>query len=50
LPTLDGAATARASFVAPDVDSAQAIHLILAVTDQGTPPLTRYRRVIVTVK
>ncbi|MEI2723096.1 MAG: nucleoside hydrolase-like domain-containing protein [Verrucomicrobiota bacterium] len=49
LPTLDGAATAQASFVAPDVDSAQAIHLILAVTDQGTPPLTRYRRVIVTV-
>jgi len=49
LPTLDGAATAQAAFVAPDVDSAQAVHLILAVTDQGTPPLTRYRRVIVTV-
>ncbi|HUR57592.1 MAG TPA: nucleoside hydrolase-like domain-containing protein [Opitutaceae bacterium] len=25
------------------------MHLILAVTDRGTPPLTRYRRVIVTV-
>lgn len=25
------------------------IHIILAVTDQGTPPLTRYQRVIITV-
>ena len=25
------------------------MHVILAVTDQGTPPLTRYQRVIVTV-
>jgi hypothetical protein len=25
------------------------MHIILAVTDRGTPPLTRYRRVIVTV-
>jgi hypothetical protein len=25
------------------------MHIILAVTDQGTPRLTRYRRVIVTV-
>ena len=25
------------------------MHIILAVTDQGTPPLTRYQRVIVTV-
>lgn len=26
------------------------MHVILAVTDHGTPRLTRYRRVIVTVK
>jgi hypothetical protein len=26
------------------------LHLILAVTDRGTPPLTRYQRVIVTVE
>lgn len=38
-----------ASFVAPMVDSAQTIHTIVAVSDQGLPPLTRYRRVIVTV-
>jgi hypothetical protein len=34
---------------APIVDSAQTIHFILKVTDKGTPPLTRYKRVIVTV-
>ena len=27
----------------------ETMHIILAVTDQGTPPLTRYQRVIVTV-
>jgi hypothetical protein len=26
------------------------MHIVLAVTDHGTPPLTRYRRVIVTVQ
>lgn len=49
LPTLDSAASAQASFVAPNVNSTQAIHLILVVSDQGSPPLTRYHRVIVTV-
>jgi len=34
---------------APVVDSVQTIHFILKVTDKGTPPLTRYKRVIVTV-
>ena len=34
---------------APVVDSVKTIHFILAVTDKGTPPLTRYKRVIVTV-
>jgi len=28
----------------------QPIHLILQVTDDGTPPLTRYQRVIITCK
>ena len=27
----------------------ETMHIILAVTDQGTPPLTRYQRVIVTI-
>jgi len=34
---------------APFVDSIQTIHFILKVIDKGTPPLTRYKRVIVTV-
>jgi hypothetical protein len=34
---------------APVVDTAQTIHFILKVTDKGTPSLTRYKRVIVTV-
>jgi len=34
---------------APVVDSVQTVHFILKVTDKGTPPLTRYKRVIVTV-
>lgn len=34
---------------APVVDSVVTIHFILSVTDKGTPPLTRYKRVIVTV-
>ncbi|MEM7658099.1 MAG: nucleoside hydrolase-like domain-containing protein, partial [Bacteroidota bacterium] len=33
-----------------DALGGQSIHLILAVTDDGTPSLTRYQRVIVTVK
>ncbi|HLI92579.1 MAG TPA: nucleoside hydrolase-like domain-containing protein [Puia sp.] len=34
---------------APVVDSPATIHFILKVTDKGTPALTRYKRVIVTV-
>ena len=36
-------------FTAPVVDSPQTIHFILKVTDKGTPALSRYKRVIVTV-
>ena len=35
--------------VAPQVESPKTIHFILKVTDKGTPALTRYQRVIVTV-
>jgi len=34
---------------APVVDSPKTVHFILKVTDKGTPALTRYKRVIVTV-
>lgn len=39
----------NASFVAPKVLQPQTIHIILKVTDNGKLPLTRYKRVIVTV-
>jgi hypothetical protein len=41
----------RASFIVPTrrVLRPGTIHIVLAVTDNGTPALTRYRRVIVTV-
>ncbi|GAB2528630.1 DUF1593 domain-containing protein [Spirosoma aerophilum] len=41
---------AKASFTVPaDAAPGQTIHLILEVTDAGTPTLTRYQRVIATV-
>ncbi|HRI11371.1 MAG TPA: DUF1593 domain-containing protein [Verrucomicrobiota bacterium] len=36
-------------FRAPTVDSRETIHLILSVSDRGTPPLTRYSRVVIRV-
>jgi len=38
-----------ATFTAPKVKKVGTIHIILAVTDDGTPSLTRYQRVIVNV-
>ena len=35
--------------VAPKVDKPETVHFILRVTDKGTPPLSRYKRVVVTV-
>ena len=37
------------SVVPPNAVPGQTIHMILEVTDDGTPALTRYQRVIVTV-
>jgi len=37
------------SFTAPKVEKPETLHLILRVTDKGTPALTRYKRVLVTV-
>ncbi|EMI25232.1 DUF1593 domain-containing protein [Rhodopirellula europaea] len=36
--------------VAPEVSDTETMHFILKVTDKGLPPLTRYKRVIVTVQ
>jgi hypothetical protein len=37
------------TIVAPKVDSPKTVHFILKVTDKGTPALSRYKRVIVTI-
>ncbi|MBE0658505.1 MAG: DUF1593 domain-containing protein [Bryobacteraceae bacterium] len=46
---IENSTQAEAWFAAPKVARPETMHIILAVTDQGAPPLTRYRRVIVTV-
>ena len=46
---MDGATTKNASFTAPSIDSSSTIHVILEVTDNGSPSLTSYRRLVVTV-
>ena len=47
---LHNADQAEASFTVPEDAPARAtIHIILEATDAGSPPLTRYRRVVVTV-
>lgn len=48
--TLASPASFATSFGVPaDAAAGQTIQLVLEVTDDGTPPLTRYRRVVVTV-
>lgn len=37
-------------FTAPKVEAPKDAHFIVAVTDKGSPPLTRYARVIVTIE
>ena len=39
----------RVSYKAPTVTKTETAHFILKVTDKGEPPLSRYRRVIVTI-
>ena len=41
---------AKAWFIAPSNAKMGTMHIILAVTDHGTPALTRYKRVFVTVE
>jgi len=40
---------ARVSLVAPKVEKPETAHFILRLTDKGSPPLSRYQRVIVTI-
>jgi hypothetical protein len=39
-----------ASFTAPRVTTPETLHLVVAVTDRGAPPLTRYARVVITIE
>jgi hypothetical protein len=47
---MEGASTSRAIITTPAVGAPATIHLILEVTDDGDPPLTRYQRVILEVR
>jgi len=49
-PQLSVAGEGRVTFLAPAVKEAATLHYILSATDNGEPPLTRYQRVIVTVR
>lgn len=42
---ITGAGTKTASFVVPS-EAGKQVHIILEVVDKGTPPLTRYQRII----
>ncbi len=49
--TISAPAALRSTLRVPeDAKPGQTIHVILEATDNGTPPLTRYQRVIVTVQ
>jgi hypothetical protein len=47
--TITDANAQQASFVVPDEPGKQ-IHIILEVTDDGTPPLVGYQRIICNIK
>jgi hypothetical protein len=46
--TINNANSQQASFTVPD-DTGKTIHVILTVTDNGSPALSRYKRIIFTV-
>jgi len=39
----------KAHGIAPSVDRKETLHIILKVTDKGSPALSRYKRVILTI-
>jgi hypothetical protein len=48
-PPIENPKKAQAVVTAPMVNNAETVHFILMVTDNGSPPLTRYQRVILTI-
>jgi hypothetical protein len=47
---IDQADKPTLAIVAPDVDSTETVHVLLTVTDNGSPPLSRYTRIVMTVE
>lgn len=48
-PNIENATLPVARFIAPQVEAGKTVHIVLIVTDNGSPPLTRYGRRIITV-
>lgn len=46
---IENSTTANAWFIIPKSSKSGTMHIILAVTDDGKPALTRYKRVVITV-
>ena len=47
---INGAENAHGAYlVAPEVEKPETAHFILRLTDKGSPPLTRYQRIVVNV-
>ncbi len=49
VPVIEGRDAPRAALVAPAVERPASLHLILVATDSGSPPLTRYARVVLEI-
>jgi hypothetical protein len=49
IPTIGAENIFHMSFKAPVVSKPETAHFLLCVTDKGAPPLTRYKRVVVTI-
>lgn len=45
-----GADKSKAFFTISDADRGTMLHIILSVTDNGTPSLTRYKRIVVNIE
>ena len=46
---IHGATSKRGSFTVPN-EPGKTIHIVAEVTDNGTPPLTRYQRIVFTIE
>jgi hypothetical protein len=49
-PSIMGADTRKATVVVPPDAAGKSIHVVLKVTDSGSPRLTTYRRMVLNVR